>query len=236
MADSDIMIDGGCSSVIKVGGSLLDWPELPRGLTAFLEQINDRPTEPVSGVVLIAGGGPAADVVRAMDRIHHLGDVNSHRLAIRVLDWTAELLAALLPGSMVVRRPEALRSVWNRRAIPILAPGRVLEEIDAREPDPLPASWDVTSDSIAARIASHLQASSLILLKSQAVPKGTGLEDARRLGLVDPLFPQFASALGLVATVFLRDSDPALRVLHPDPSERAFHGRADEGIALRGPA
>ena len=124
-----------------------------------------------------------------MDRIHGLGDAQAHWLAIRALDLTALLLASLLPGSTVVSRPEVLRSIWNLGEIPILAPRRMLEEIDNRGPDRLPESWHVTSDSIAARIAIHLQARRLILLKSKGVPEGTDREDAARLGLVDPMFP-----------------------------------------------
>jgi aspartokinase-like uncharacterized kinase len=204
-------------SLIKVGGSLLDWPELPARLAAFLDWY--REVEPRYGtrVVLIAGGGPAADLIRVMDRIHGLGEERAHRLAIRVLDWTADLLASLLPGAMVVRRPEALRSAWNARRIPILAPLRILEEFDSHGRDPLPATWEATSDSIAASIAVYLSASRLVLLKSRPLPLGAGIDEAARNGLVDPLFPRIARGLEAVATVCLRDPQPTLRILAPDP-------------------
>ena len=60
-----------------------------------------------------------------MDQTHGLGDEKAHRLAIRSLDLTAELLAALLPGSAVVHRPEDLRACRKLGQIPILAPGRI---------------------------------------------------------------------------------------------------------------
>jgi 5-(aminomethyl)-3-furanmethanol phosphate kinase len=209
----------GSLSVIKVGGSLLDWPELPARLVVFLDRYRDQEPEPGRHVVLMAGGGQAADVVRLLDRTIDLGDVRAHRLAIRALDWTAELLGALLPDGRVVRRPEAFRSVWNCRRLPILAPAHLLEEIDRRGPDPLPASWDLTSDSIAARIAVHLRASRLILLKSRSLPQGAGIDEAARIGLVDPLLPRMARGLEVVATVCLRDSEPSMRVLAPDRPE-----------------
>ena len=45
-------------------------------------------------IVLIAGGGPAADMVRGLDRIHGLGDETAHRLALHAMDLTAIVLAA----------------------------------------------------------------------------------------------------------------------------------------------
>ena len=158
--------------VIKVGGSLLGWPELPGRLAAFLARLRDQDPTRAEKHLLIAGGGEAVDVVRMMDRVHHLGETRAHWLAIRAMDFTAELLAAVVPGAMVVSRPEELSSARNLGMIPVLAPRRMLEEIDSRGLSPLLESWDVTSDSIAARIAIHLTARRLILLKSKAVPHG----------------------------------------------------------------
>jgi aspartokinase-like uncharacterized kinase len=163
----------------------------------------------------MAGGGPAADLIRNSDQIHGLGDTRARWLAIQAMDLTAALLAALLPGAMVVSRPEVLSSVWNLGAIPILAPTRMVSEVDACGPDPLPDGWHVTSDSIAARIAVHLRARRLILLKSRGAPEGTSCEDAARRGLVDPMFPLVARELDVVELVCLRDDDPEPKVLRP---------------------
>ena len=203
--------------LIKVGGSLLSWPELPDRLARFLASGPGRDLCDRRDIVLIAGGGPAADVIRNMDQIHGLGDMKSHRLAISALDLTAEILAAIVPGSVVVHRPESLRSIWNLGKLPILSPSRFLEDHDDRGPDPLPSSWDVTSDSIAARIAIHLNASRLILLKSRALPQGAGRAEAASLGLVDTMFPSVASELGLVVLVCLRDVEPTVHLLLREP-------------------
>jgi aspartokinase-like uncharacterized kinase len=199
--------------VIKVGGSLLDWPELPGRLPAFLDNHRGREACLREQAVLVAGGGPFADLIRTMDQTHDLGDQKAHRLAIRSLDLTAELLAALLPGFAVVHRPEDLWACRNLGQVPILAPSRFLEEVDDRGPDPLAASWDVTSDSIAARIAVLLGARRLILLKSVGLSADIDRGEAARLGLVDAMFPQIASALEVVELVCLRDREPLARVL-----------------------
>jgi len=189
-------------TVIKVGGSLLDWPLLPERLTAFLDASQDCGR--VDRIVLIAGGGPAVDVIRALDQIHRLGDETAHQLALHALDLTGTILATLLPGSILVDRIESLVEVWKREAIPILAPRKVLDEIDLARSDPLPSSWEVTSDTIAARVAVHLEAECLVLLKSAPVPASSTLDEAVRLGLIDRVLPEVARSLTRVEYLNLR--------------------------------
>jgi 5-(aminomethyl)-3-furanmethanol phosphate kinase len=202
--------------LIKVGGSLLDWPELPGRLAALLDAQWGHAACLRDKAVLIAGGGPFADLIRTMDQTHDLGDQKAHRLAIRSLDLTAELLAALLPGFAVVHRPEDLWASRNLGQVPIVAAGRFLEEVDDCGPDPLGASWDVTSDSIAARIAVLLGAKRLVLLKSIGLSADIDRGEAARLGLVDAMFPRIASELEVVELVCLRDAEPQRRLLTAD--------------------
>src|SRR4051812_9509912 len=95
-------------TVIKVGGSLLEWPELPGRLAAFLDDHRRAGDPSASPFTLIAGGGTAADMIRTLDRIHGLGDERAHWLAVDVLDLNARILASLLPGCVVVDRPEEI--------------------------------------------------------------------------------------------------------------------------------
>jgi aspartokinase-like uncharacterized kinase len=184
--------------VIKVGGSLFDWPELPQHLNAVLEAHRTAG----QSVVLIPGGGPAAEFIRTIDRTFALGDVAAHRLALRSLDLTAHVLATLVPGLEVIDNLTELDSVWNRKRTPVLTPRRFLEEND---PDPLPCCWELTSDSIAAQIAVHLGAAALVLLKSAPLSHGTDRRAAAEVGLVDPLFPSISGSLGRVLYLNLRD-------------------------------
>jgi aspartokinase-like uncharacterized kinase len=174
--------------VVKVGGSLLDWPELPVRLGRYVEARSDR------RLVLIVGGGRFADVLRDLDARHALGEARSHALALRVLDLTAWILADLLPGSRVVEAVESLPAAWSSGLVPILAPRRFLERDDRGE-SPLPHAWTTTTDAIAARVAVRLDADELALLKSAPLPTGVDRSKAAALGLVDAEFPRASAGV-----------------------------------------
>jgi 5-(aminomethyl)-3-furanmethanol phosphate kinase len=198
-------------TLIKVGGSLLDWSELPRRLIQFLEQRHSQ--EPDFRPVLLCGGGPFAESVRRLDRTHHLGDFAAHRLAIQAMDLASTVLLCLLPGALGMDRIAALEEEMAADDIPLLVPSLTLDELESRQPSPLPPSWDVTSDTLAAWIASQLQARSLVLLKSASLPAGATRDLAARLKLVDPYFPLISSAVAQVEYLNLRDPSAAAEIL-----------------------
>jgi hypothetical protein len=188
---------------VKLGGSLLDWPGLPGRLVRYLaERSNCR-------VVLVVGGGPFAEAVRDLDRIHDLGSTVAHLLALRSLEVTAHVIAALVPALEVVEHPPLLAETWTRRHTPVFAPRWFMNEIDDRSADPLPRTWETTSDSIAARLAVYLGAEELVLLKSAPLPPATDRAGAARLGLVDPNFPR--AARGVERVHYLNFRDPEAR-------------------------
>ena len=146
--------------VVKVGGSLFDHPRLGPGLRAYLDSL--APAE----VVLVPGGGDIVEAVRKLDRIHGLGEESSHELALRAMEITGEFLERLLGDA---------------------SPRITIRGLDLGA---LPHSWDVTADSIAARVAVVRGAERLVLLKSVDVPAGTPWEEATARGWVDPHFPR----------------------------------------------
>ncbi len=162
---------------------------------------------------MIAGGGAGVDWIRSLDQIHGLSDVAADKLAVHALDLTAVILAALLPGSTTIDQLAMLEPACEKRAITIMAPRRVLAEIEEFGAAPLPASWDVTSDTIAARIAAHLEARALVLLKSAPLLDCATTEDASRLGLVDPMLPAVARLIPQVEYVNLRSQPLERRLL-----------------------
>ena len=93
-------------------------------------------------LLVVPGGGRFADAVRDADRRFGLHAHTSHRMAILGMEQFGWLLSDLIPGG-----------------VPVLLPaGLPLDE--------LPASWDVTSDSIAAWVAHRVGAARLVLVKA----------------------------------------------------------------------
>jgi len=192
--------------VVKVGGSLFTLADLPVRLSGWLNQ------QPPGVNVLIAGGGPLAEEVRAWDERFGLGQERSHWLCVELLDITAELLLNVLPQARRCdRRHDLLEQVSNPRHRNIVfAPGRFLRtEEPTLAGDKLPQSWDVTSDSIAARLAEVIGATELVLLKSSQ-PKP--FKNLAELGgeYVDGYFDQAARILAEVRFVNLRDDEWSL--------------------------
>jgi aspartokinase-like uncharacterized kinase len=200
-------------AVIKVGGSLFDWPELPSQLEAFVKV--QFPRNGIARPILIAGGGRLADVVREFDRIHHLGNETAHHLALHAMELSARLLCAVVPGADLIDSLESVEGVFANFRLSVLAPLRTICAIEKADDDPLPTSWAVTSDSIAARIAAHAKASRLILLKSASIRPASTRQEAAHAGLVDPFFPEAAQALKRIEYLNLRDEAERLEVLLP---------------------
>ena len=75
----------------------------------MLELARDRP------VLVVPGGGPFADAVRALDAQVGLGDDVAHALALRAMDQLGVLLAPMLPDAeLIVRSGGASRAGSTR--------------------------------------------------------------------------------------------------------------------------
>jgi aspartokinase-like uncharacterized kinase len=189
------------SCVIKVGGSLLDFPELPSRLATYLADLG-RPNP-----VLLCGGGPTVDAIRKIDRVHGMDEAVSHWVAVRALALNARLLEAIVPNLVYVERARDLPRAWKARKVPLLDPFIFLTEVDESSGDPLPRRWRVTSDSIAARMAVRLEAPELVLVKSAEIPEQLTVSDAAEEGLVDAQFPLATRGLDRIVLVSFRGEE-----------------------------
>lgn len=176
-------------TVLKLGGSLLDLGDLPDRLRSVLKMLRgDQP-------LLVCGGGDAADVVRRWHETHALDDKQSHWLAMESVRLNQRLLLTLLPEFELVSNRAAAESVWTRGRVPLLDLMSFVSIEESRAEcgtKPLPHTWDVTSDSLAAWVAIRWPASRLVLLKSAELPareNGWTIQKAADAGLVDRHFP-----------------------------------------------
>ena len=141
--------------VIKVGGGMLARADTFHAVIAEISVANRE-----AALLIVPGGGPFADTVRDLDRQIGLSDDAAHWMAILAMDQYAHLIASRLPSGEVVCGPDEIESALKRRRIPVLAPYQWMRDVD-----PLPHSWDVTSDSISAWVAGQVGAARLVLVK-----------------------------------------------------------------------
>ena len=127
-------------AVFKFGGSLAD----------SAGEVLDALEKADVTALIVPGGGVFADAVRK----DNPDDDTAHWRAIAAMNRYGVFLSSFgFPATEDVKMPD--------KGISILLPERVM-----RTEDPLPHSWDVTSDSIALWIADKIHAP-LVLLKSR---------------------------------------------------------------------
>jgi aspartokinase-like uncharacterized kinase len=140
-------------AVIKIGGSLAEDPE---GLRALCNKLSELAKK--YEIIVVPGGGKFADVVREFDRRYALSSDISHRMAILGMDQFGLSLSQIIPNSCAVYLLSDAKQLSEIKVVPIFLPSRLMFQEDPLEP-----SWDVTSDSIAAYIASRLNTDKVIL-------------------------------------------------------------------------
>ncbi len=142
------------NAVLKIGGSL----SRSDGLRALCREIG-RLSEHYS-LLVVPGGGDFAEQVREADRRYHIGETASHCMALLAMDQYGYLLNQLIEGSFLTDDLNSARkSAESGRAAILLPSALVIKE------DPLPHSWQVTSDTIAAWVSHRAGSRRLVLLK-----------------------------------------------------------------------
>lgn len=160
-------------SVIKLGGSLYHSRQLSdclKNISAFAEN---------QAVVLVAGGGPFADLVRQAQKEHAFSDKTAHQMGINAMRQFALLLIDLLPDAHIISRPD--------QSPPAIGLTVWLPDDSQLMTADLPQNWQVTADSLALWLAQKVNASQLILIKSCAVSSAQ-ISDLSEHGILDAHF------------------------------------------------
>ncbi|MEA1985251.1 MAG: amino acid kinase [Euryarchaeota archaeon] len=172
--------------VVKIGGSLMDCAQ------QIVRRLDEHIRSPDCGsdrfVVIVPGGGPFADRVRAIQERFDTGDEAAHWMAVLAMEQYAHLLMDGVGVGIVTSLDDV------RPGLSVVLPYNLL-----RRSDELEHSWDVTSDTIAAWVASRIGADLVKVTDVDGVFDQDGLVrsiDAQRLedmgeSCVDRSLPRF---------------------------------------------
>src|SRR5262249_44240269 len=143
----------------KIGGGVLKDPAAFDAVLAAVDAASRW-----RRLLIVPGGGPFADAVREVDGRLGLSDTAAPWIAGLAMDQFAHLLAPRLRRARPVGDSREIAAALDADRLAVLAPFSWL-----RAADPLPHSWNVTSDSIAAWIAARVGARRVVLIKPAGV-------------------------------------------------------------------
>jgi len=175
--------------VIKLGGSLAESGQLLASLDTIDKNYQDKL------VVIVPGGGGFAEQVRLSQQIWQLDDRTAHAMAILAMQQMALLFHGLKKQFVLARSVKEISMGLASSNVIIWSP-----DVDELNQAGIAASWDITSDSLAAWLANTLSAEALVLVKSAAID----IQDTQRTwealakqGIVDNAFDYFAAQAAL---------------------------------------
>ena len=180
--------------VVKIGGSLESSPRLPELLALLAAQGRSK-------VVIVPGGGRFAERVREEQRVMGMDDTRAHHLAIRAMEQYGALLCGMERRLCPVADVAEITGASGADTVPVWFPAKVLEN----QAD-IPASWEVTSDSLALWFAEKINAEALVLVKSAP----SAINDVRALaatGYLDKYFPEMMkkTAIRMIARIGINE-------------------------------
>lgn len=168
--------------IIKLGGSLTSSGTLINCLNAIEKNYQGQT------VVIVPGGGAFADQVRLAQQHWQFDDHTAHAMAILAMQQMALMFKGLKPGFAIARTVASIQNRLNRHQTVIWSPD--IAELDNAG---IPASWDITSDSLAAWLAHRLSSTELILIKSAAIDGAFSLQQLAEHQIIDKAFCDFAA-------------------------------------------
>ena len=163
--------------VVKLGGSLSRSDTLVKCLNRVEQNYQGR------AVVIVPGGGAFADQVRLAQNRWRFDDNTAHRMAILAMQQMALLIKGLKGNFSIACSVADIRKQLHRQKIVIWSPDIV--ELDNAA---IQASWDITSDSLAAWLAKALSARELVLVKSAIIDASLSLQQLANQKIVDKGF------------------------------------------------
>ncbi|MEO3998318.1 dihydroneopterin aldolase [Mesorhizobium sp. CAU 1732] len=140
------------AAVVKLGGSTADHEEMEVWTAALAG--SSLP------LVIVPGGGPFADQVRDAQKRMGFSDAAAHAMAILAMEQFGHVVLDRHERFSQARSTDEMRQALEEGRIPVWLPSAMA----VPAPD-IPASWDITSDSLAAWLAGKLSVETLLLIK-----------------------------------------------------------------------
>lgn len=162
--------------VVKLGGSNATAPELQTWLSALAGA--------GAPVVIVPGGGPFADFIRETQPQLGFSDKAAHAMAILAMEQFAQFLLDRDDRLTSAHTLDELQAALEKSRPVVWLPSTL-----ALAATDMPASWDVTSDSLAAWLARCLGCRNLLLIKQTAdIRLGDTRETLTSRGIIDTAF------------------------------------------------
>jgi 5-(aminomethyl)-3-furanmethanol phosphate kinase len=173
-------------AVVKLGGAQANGPHLKDWLAAIAAE--------AGSIVVVPGGGPFADAVRAAQASMGFDDGAAHVMALMAMAQFGRALQSLNPHLTLTPSRSAIRRTLKEGKVPVWSPEPMVRAAA------LPESWELTSDSLAAWLAGVLGADGLVLVKhGRFEAPAFDVQDLAAQGVVDPLFPRYLRQSGVRA-------------------------------------
>ena len=180
--------------MVKLGGSLQNNKVLTQWADALGENGCGR-------IAIVPGGGKFADEVRSAQRRWNFDDEVAHQMAVLAMQQFGLMMSGLDHRLKTAYTLDSVRSVLKNGQIPVWLP-----ELAVLDQNGIYASWDITSDSLAAWLAKCLKAEQLVLVKSAVIESGkVPVEDLVGQGIVDRAFGRFVGEAGFGIRIFGAD-------------------------------
>lgn len=143
------------SVVVKLGGSTAAGAELRVWVAALAG--SSLP------LVIVPGGGPFANLVRDAQKRLHFSEEAAHAMAILAMDQFGHVILDGQERFVPAHSLDDMERGLEAGRIPVWLPSR----LSLAAPD-IRASWDITSDSLAAWLAGKIGAEALLLIKQSS--------------------------------------------------------------------
>ncbi|MCI0467747.1 MAG: dihydroneopterin aldolase [Beijerinckiaceae bacterium] len=168
-------------TIVKFGGSIALTPQRAKWLDALASWGGP--------LILVPGGGPFADCVRQAQGAMGFSGKAAHQLALVAMGQYGIALAAHSAAFTAASSRGELDRALSAGRIPVWLPEKMV--LAAQD---VPASWEVTSDSLAAWLAGRYGAGRLLLIKSCDLAAPAPASELAAKKIVDPMFPRFAAS------------------------------------------